>query len=276
MKNVSRHSVDMELVEEGVESKKDLLESMLGSTAGLPAGLSLVLSTARSYAGYVAVAQPGSDELGRALQIGAQAAAAIFALSSGRVGEVQVDLGPGGAKVTLPATGPTDATHVGNWRVGWWLSHIVEDRSAIDFLSATTLDVLRGSSSRGDECQYLFIDALQAFEKRADDWSTRLRAALTATDPATASISDEEFVLNILVPEMQMLFRLAIGETAPFNEALDFALERHKKYWSKAKRKRDPNGYLALGPLAITKMARKAGMPVEVESDYLPKQLLAA
>lgn len=274
MKNVSRHSIDMEIVEEGVESQEALLESMLGSTTGLPAGLSLVLSTARRYAGYVAVAQPGSGELRRALQVGAQAAAAIFALSSGRAGEVQVDLGPGRAKVTLPATGPTSATHVGNWRIGWWLAHIVGDRSAIDSLSATPLDVLRRSSSRGDECQYLFIDALQAFERRDDDWSTRLQAALNATDPATTSISDEEYVLNVLVPEMQMLFRLAIGEITPFNDALDFALERHKKYWSQAKRKRDPNGYLALGPLAITKMVRKAGMSVEVESDYLPKQLL--
>lgn len=272
MKKTSRHPVDPELVEEGVESKKTLLESVLGSAAaGRPAALSLVLGAARSYAGYVAVAEPHSGELPCALRIGAQAAAAIFALSVAS-GDVQLDLG--GARVTLPATGPTDATHVGHWRVGWWLAHLVDDRGAIDSLAATPIDVLRRSGSRGDECQYLFVDALQAFEKRADDWSTKLRLALDATDPAAARLSDEEFVLNILVPEMQMLFRLAIGDIAPFNEALHFALERHKKYWSKAGRKRDPDGYLALGPLAITKMSRKAGMPIEVESDYLPRAFL--
>lgn len=272
MKKTSRHPVDPELVEEGVESKKTLLESVLGSAAaGRPAALSLVLGTARNYAGYVAVAEPQSGELPRALQIGAQAAAAIFVLAVAS-GEAQLDLGR--TRVTLPATGPTDATHVGNWRVGWWLAHIVGDRRAIDSLAATPIDVLRRSSSRGDECQYLFVDALQAFEKRADDWSAKLRRALDATDPAAADIFDEEFVLNILVPEMQMLFRLATGDIAPFNEALHFALERHRKYWSKASRKRDPDGYLALGPLAIAKTARKAGMPIEVDSEYLPRAFL--
>jgi hypothetical protein len=271
VKKVSRHSVDAELIEEGVESKKALLESVLRSAASRPPALSLVLGAARNYAGYVAVAELDSDELPRALQIGAQAAAAIFALSIAS-GDVRFDLD--GAPVTLPATGPTDATHVGNWRIGWWLAHVVRDRSAIDSLAATPLEVLRQSSSRGDECQYLFVDALQAFEKRAGNWSTRLRVALDATDPAAARISDEEFVLNVLVPEMQMLFRVATGEIEPFNEALRFALERHKKYWSKAPRKRDPDGYLALGPLAISKMARKAGMPIEVDSEYLPERLL--
>jgi Immunity protein 49 len=135
------------------------------------------------------------------------------------------------------------------------------------------MNVLRQSSSRGDECQYLFIDALQAFEKRSDDWSVRLRRAVDATDPEQVNISDEEYVLNILVPEMQLLFHLAIGEIAPFNDALQFALERQKKYWRSGNRKRDPDGYLALGPLAIVGMARKAGMPIEVESEYLPSEL---
>jgi hypothetical protein len=271
MKQVPRHSVDLEIVEEGIDAKKTLLESLLESATNRAAALSLVLSTARSYAGYLVVAQPESEELCQALRIGARSAAAIFVLATGR-GEMEVELGE--IQTKLPATGPTDATHVGNWRTGWWLAHIVRDRTAIDRLVATPVDVLRRSSTRGDECQYLFIDALQAFEKRAADWSTKLRVALDATDPEQVNISDEEFVLNILVPEMQCLFRLAIGEIAPFNEALQFALERHKKYWSKGNRKRDPDGYLALGPLAIAGMARNAGMPIEVESEYLPKRLL--
>jgi Immunity protein 49 len=270
MKKVSQHTVDPELVEEGVYGERELLESGIQSAAKRAAALSSVLSKTRSYAGYLAVAQPKSEEICRALRIGARAAASIFALATGN-GEVEVDLGE--MRTKLPATGSTDSTHVGNWRIGWWLAHIVRDHSAIAQLVSTPIDVLRQSSTRGDECQYLFIDALQAFEKRADDWSTRLRMALDATDPEQVNISDEEFVLNILVPEMQLLFRLAIGEIAPFNEALQFALERHKKYWGKGNRKRDPDGYLALGPLAIVAIAHNAGMPIEVESEYLPRRL---
>jgi Immunity protein 49 len=270
MKKAPRQAVDLELVKEGVDGDRTLLARSLESAASRASALSFLLRTSCSLAGYLSVTDPESQELCRALRMGARAAAGIFALATGK-GEVDLNLGE--ASVRLPATGPTDATHGGHWRVGWWLSHIVGDLTAIDRLIATPVDVLRRSSSRGDECQYLFIDALQAFEKRADDWATKLRVALDATDPTEVDLADEEFVLNIIVPEMQMLFRAAIGEVTPFNEALEFALERHNKYWGKASRKRDPNGYLALGPLAIARMARNAGMPIEVESEYLPKWL---
>jgi hypothetical protein len=271
MRKISRHTVDPELVQERIESNKHLLADMLESAGHRAAALSILLGTATSYAGYLAAADAAIAELCRALRIGAQASATIFALGAGR-GDVEFSLGDRHAK--LPATGPTDATHVGNWRVGWWLAHIVRDRAAIDRLADTPIEVLRQSSTRGDECQYLFVEALQGFEQRTPDWSTKLQAAVDATDPERVRLSDEEFVLNVLVPEMQMLFRLALGEIAPFTDALAFALERYKKYWSKASRKRDPDGFLALGPLAISSVAFDAGMPVEVASDYAPRNLI--
>ncbi len=271
MKKVSPHAVDSELVQEGVERKQELLVDVLDSAISRAAALSIVLGTARSYAGYLAAADAKTEELCRSLRIGAQAAAAIFALGSGS-GEIEFALGSQHGR--LPATGPTDATHVGNWRIGWWLAHLVRERAAIDRLAATPIDVLRRSSSRGDECQYLLIEALQGFEKRAPDWSTKLQAALDATDPTHVKLAEEEFVLNILVPEMQMLFRLALGEIVPFDDALEFALTRHKKYWSKGKRKQDPDGFLALGPLAISSVALDAGMTIDVESEYIPRELI--
>ncbi|MCI5121295.1 MAG: hypothetical protein D3908_08940 [Candidatus Electrothrix sp. AUS4] len=270
MKKISLHTVDMELIEEGREAEKILLDSGVQSAVNRVSALSPLLSTARNYAGYVVVAHPESEEICQGLCIGARTAAAIFELAVGNT-QVEVDLGK--IQTKLPATGPTDATHVGNWRIGWWMAHIIQNRTVINSLVEIPIDMLRRSSTRGDECQYLFAEALQAFEKRADDWSVKLRMAVDATNPEQINISDEEFVLNILMPEVQMLFRLAIGEIAPFNEALQFALERHKKYWSKGNRKRDPDGYLALGPLAIAGLAYEAGIPIEIESEYLPSWL---
>lgn len=270
MKKIPRHAVDLELATEGIESKKSLVDSLLESATTHAGALSLVEGAARNYAGYLSAANAESEELCRALRIGEHAAAAIFTLATGK-GSVKASLGE--FELTLVATGPTDASHVGNWRIGWWLAHIVRDRVAIDSLAATPVEVLRRSTSRGDECQYLSVEALKSFEERSPDWSARLRVALDATDPEVNKISDEEFVLNIIVPELQMLFRLGVGEPAPFNEALDFALERHKKYWSKGKRKQDPDGYLALGPLAIASMAHDTGIPIEIESEYLPKPI---
>ncbi len=247
MNNIPRHAIDAERVQEGIEGDGEMLAKVVQSATSRAAALSIVLSAARSYAGYLAAADGNTAEINRALRIGAQAAAAMFALAA-RDGEVEFPLGTHQEK--LAATGSTDATHPGNWRTGWWLAHIVRDQAAIDTLAATPIEVLRGSSSRAlYECQYLFIEALQGFRKLSPAWSSQLQMALDATDPEQVKLSDEDFVLNILVPEMQMLFRLALGEFAPFGDALLFAIERHKKYWSKGKRKEDPDGYLALGPL---------------------------
>src|SRR5882762_1031217 len=128
MKTISRHAVNSELVQEGVERKEKLLADVLESATDRAAALSIVLGAASSHAGYLAAANAKTVELCRALRIGAQTAAAIFALGSGS-GEVEFALGD--QHLRLTATGPTDATHVGNWRIGWWLAHIVRDRVAI-------------------------------------------------------------------------------------------------------------------------------------------------
>jgi hypothetical protein len=271
MKRISRHSLDAELVQEGVERDQELLASVLEAVGTRAAALSIALGTARSYAGYLAAEGSKTAEICRALRIGAHASAAIFTLGSGK-GEISFPIG--NRQSTLPATGPTDATHVGNWRIGWWFAHIVRDHSVSDRLASTPISVLRRSSTRGDECQYLFAEALQGFENRNSDWSAKLQAAVDATDPDQVTLSDEEFVLNILVPEMQMLFHLALGEVTPFGAALEFALERHKKYWSKGSRRQDPDGFLALGPLALISIAFDAGMPIAVESEYIPQELI--
>ncbi|HKE46465.1 MAG TPA: immunity 49 family protein [Rhodanobacteraceae bacterium] len=273
MSKIARHATDAELVREGVARKKKTLAELLDAAGDYAGALSLVLGAAHSYAGYLDAAGAKTAELCRALGLGAEAASAIFALGSGS-GSVSVSFPLGSRRLSLPATGPTDSTHAGDWRVGWWLAQIVRDRDAIDRLVSTPVDVLRRSSTRGDECQYLFIEALQGFERRAPDWSDRLQAALDATDPTRVRLSDEEFVLNVLVPEMQMVFRLALGETGPFDEAVEFALERHRKYWSKGNRKQDPDGFLALGALGICSIAHDAGVPVAVESDYMPRELV--
>jgi hypothetical protein len=248
-----------------------LLESLVESALTRPQALSLLVSTARRYAGYLSAKPTKIEPLCVALRTGASAAGAIFALANG-TGQVEVEIGQ--ARVRLPATGPTDATSTGNWRIGWWLAHVVRDRRAIDQLGATPVDVLRRSSSRSDESQYLYVEALQAIETRSPDWGTRLQRALDATDPERYKLAAGEFVLDILVPEMELLFHLGTGDEAAFRETLQFALERHKKYWTRANRKQDPDGYLALGPLAIASMALQAGFGVEVDSDYLPRPLL--
>jgi hypothetical protein len=267
MTSIARHAVDPELVDEGVERFEKTLARSLTTVVERPGALPTVLEAARGHAGYLAAANAPRAEVGRALRIGAEAANAIFALGTGS-GEIEFTLD--GRPMRHTATGPTGATYPGTWRIGWWMAHLVGDDAAIDTLAATPIELLRASGTATDECQYRFVEALQGYQSQAPTWGDSVQAAVEATDPEAVALIDEEFVLNILVPEMQLLFYLGLHENTSFRTSFEFALQRHKKYWSKADRKRNPDGFLALGPMALAALASAAGMPVETESDYAP------
>jgi hypothetical protein len=273
MKHIARHAVDRDLCEETFEGELKLLEQALQNARTKPSSLGLVESSARRAAACRSVLDPASRDICRYTRIAAGATVAMMNLASEPSGEVEVDVGDGTA-VRLPATGPTSEANVARWLSGFYMAAVVRDPRLPWQLTAVEIDVLRRSSTKGDDCMYLFVAALQKLWQKEEGASTLLLAAVEATNPTRLTgLSDAEFVLNILVQEMEVLYRLMLGEPRPFNDKLCAALELHKKYWSKAARKRVPDGYLAPGLLAFAGMAHDAGIPVEVESDYLPKWL---
>jgi hypothetical protein len=82
-------------------------------------------------------------------------------------------------------------------------------------------------------------------------------------------------MLKILYPPLELFHLYLRRETERFNETLATALTWHKEYWTANEaRSLSGEGLVALGPLAIACMAHDADMPIEVESEYLPKALL--
>ena len=76
-------------------------------------------------------------------------------------------------------------------------------------------------------------------------------------------------MLNILVPELELIYRYATSDDSAFNEALRFALQRHKKYWVQKKLHLSASGFVAWGAVAFAALAWDADAPIAVESDYL-------
>ncbi|MGW1658782.1 immunity 49 family protein [Streptomyces atratus] len=65
------------------------------------------------------------------------------------------------------------------------------------------------------------------------------------------------------------------NDAAGFNEALNDALRRHKEYWTADEdRTQNIEGVVAIAPLAVACLAKANGIPIEVESGYLPSALL--
>ena len=209
------------------------------------------------YAGYLAVAAPESPQICAAIRLGARAMVSLFTGASGQPGLVDGGL-----------------YHAGNWLGGFFLAAIVRETELLDALCQTPTDLLRASLTRSEEYAHLYVDALRAFWRRQAVAPVLLLQALRATDPAHLDRDGADYALDVVVPQMEVLFRVMDADGPGFNIALGKALERHRSYWARGDRQRDPRAYVAFALTALAAFAHDAGLRVEVESDYLPTALV--
>ena len=247
-----------------------MLEAAIKGASSRPEVLSLAGQTALKFAAKAAVVDPGRAEVCEGLRLAADIFTTIFYLAAGS-GEIEFRIGS--AKARLPATGATSSVTAVNWRLAFHTSCICRQREHLDHLSRFPVDIFSKSTTKADAVYDVYIDALSSLWRRADDTGHKLLAALKATEPANLTVMPEEYALNVITPEIEMAYRLADGNQGAFNESVRFAIQRHKVYWSKGDRRRDAVGYLALGALAFASLAHDTGIPIEVESEYLPVPL---
>ncbi|MCY0946463.1 immunity 49 family protein [Streptomyces antarcticus] len=204
-----------------------------------------------------------------------QAGTALFAAGQATEGTVTCRIGVNGEERELPATGPQEYLHAGNWLTAFYLTAICRENERVNQLAQVPLSFLRESGAEFDDYLYSWVETLQnRWFGRQETWDTLVRA-VDGTDPANVRIAEKELMLKILYPPLNLFHRYLSQESELFNEALAEALTWHKEYWTTSEaRARSAEGLVALGPLAIACMAHDAGMPIEVESEYLPKELL--
>ncbi|MCY0954406.1 immunity 49 family protein [Streptomyces sp. H27-S2] len=204
-----------------------------------------------------------------------QAGTALLAAGQATEGTVTCRIGVNGEERELPATGPQEYLHAGNWLTAFYLTAICRENERVNQLAQVPLSFLRESGAEFDDYLYSWVETLQnRWFGRQETWDTLVRA-VDGTDPANVRIAEKELMLKILYPPLNLFHRYLSQESELFNEALAEALTWHKEYWTTSEaRARSAEGLVALGPLAIACMAHDAGMPIEVESEYLPKELL--
>jgi hypothetical protein len=206
-----------------------------------------------------------------AMQVGS----ALFAAGTAAEGPVPCRIGSVGEVKELPATGPQDYLHAGNWLTAFYLAAICRDNDRANQLAQVPVSLLRASGAQFDEYIYAWVETLQnAWFGRRETWDT-LVTAVNGTDPEITQVASKELMLKILYPPLELFHRYQRQDAEQFNAALVDAITWHKEYWTADEaRSLSGEGLVALGPLAIACMAHDAGMPIEVESEYLPKALL--
>ncbi|MBV7700749.1 immunity 49 family protein [Streptomyces sp. TRM70350] len=175
----------------------------------------------------------------------------------------------------IPALGPRPYADAGSWLTTFWLSIICRDQKRMTRLCEIPMDRLRSPEGQFDEYVYHWVAALQAYWLQRPGMVEELTAALQGSNPDVATVAPRDLLQNVLYPPINLFYRFLRKDHDGFNQALVEALELHKAYWTADEdRAKDPEGRVALGPLAIACLAYDGEIPIEVESDYLPKHLL--
>nr|WP_234316376.1 MULTISPECIES: immunity 49 family protein [unclassified Streptomyces] len=198
---------------------------------------------------------------------------ALFAVTGTTEGTVQCRIDH--EVRTIPAIGPRPYADAGNWLTAFWLAVVCRDQKRLTQLSQVPLERLRSEEGAYDEYVYHWVAALQAYWLQRPGLVEELTATMQQSHPDVATIAPHDLLQNILYPPINVFYRFLRQDGPGFNQALAEALELHKAYWTAdEERTDDPSGMLALAPLAVACLAHDGGIPIEVESDYLPKHLL--
>ena len=278
MSTVKRHPIGVELARElGTEHAADLGHAFdftkRERVDSLPHGLEARLHITRRLAGYLSVTAPDSPELPRVVRLASQVATAIFVLADATPGtEQEVSFGTT-RRVRLPATRFARPPDLSTWMAAFHLACVTRDREALDRLCRVPIPLLRKPPGRGGDSLALAVDVLQRLWRGDQDTAAKLLDAVKAADPSQVE-GDGALVLGILVAELELIYRLMLQDGEAFTQMLVTALERHRAYWSEGDRARDPHGYIAWGPLALAALAVDIGLPVGIDSGYLPARLL--
>lgn len=137
-------------------------------------------------------------------------------------------------------------------------------------LASMTSDIERKTGGAGEEGIFLFSEAYRAFWRGDPNARSLLQDAANHLEPSQLRVADPRAAArySTCIPAM---FALLDDDEAAFNQALLEGVKAHKTWWGRGERLKDPEGFWASLPLALAVMAHDRGMPVRVESDYIPR-----
>jgi hypothetical protein len=272
---IARHEIDTAAADADVELLGSQLEVFVDLAKYSPDALNGVLQYSLYEVGYRTAGDPAASwsDTWNAVVRAMQAGSAIFELANHPGEEVSFRLGD--ETIQRKGVGPFIEANAFNWIRAMYLAMICRERERIDALAATPIEVLRASGLEYDEYLYSWVRVWQTYWRQEDGLVDLILETMRGTDPAGLRHISEDMTLKLNYPPVEMFYQLTQRDEEKFNDSLANALELHQQYWTATpERRTDPNGYLALGPLAVACLARDAGLTITVVSDYLPRTLL--
>ncbi len=227
-------------------------------------------------ASFAATIPSASTRVVRGLRIAAEACAFGFELSehAGTPIEATVE----GRPYRLSVARSPSLAGPRAWLAGFYAACAVRDHVALKKLGDVSRSLVNAAQFSGtSRFQLDFVRALQELEHRGPLTSAIL--ATTETKAAAERVSlNESGAFELCTWEIKLAGYLSDGDATRFNEVLEATLLAHRSFWTRAPRKDDftddrrehPQGFLALPALGLSCLAHDRGIPIEIESPYIP------
>jgi hypothetical protein len=198
----------------------------------------------------------------------AQAAALAQARSDGQIGITIEGVSrrfPAGSRALTP----------GLYLHGWGAALVVRDRAALSALcDGATIDAVAWSTTRMDPFWRITFSAFATLVLSPSlfvELAGEARAAIARTaDP----IIEPGYIAHLIEPLLAMGEAVAHNDRAGWNRTLVDAVTRHRDWYGRGPRRNDPAGLLAFAILGITALAHDRGLESEIDSEYIPLDLV--
>lgn len=243
------------------------------------------VTLARSFrleAGLLHCLCPDSPDIRASLRRMAWAVKSLCDLGS--VGDGPVEVGLGDPRQRFQAARYRYGLSVGVFITGFYAAMATREKAVLDALAMADVDWMRPPGLLNEDYRFHWARALQGFHRYGvgvthgleESTFRELELALDGTAPERLKYGNTAAALFVDCLDMELMAQTT-DDAEAFNGALYKALEQgHKVYYGQIEvnpgedQSADPEGFVALGPLAFACAMHDRGWPITVKSDYLP------
>jgi hypothetical protein len=210
-----------------------------------------------------------AEKVPASIRLGVEAGLAIFTVAAVPPNQ-PVTYTLAGQTVTRPALVGADVAHIGRWEMVFYGASILRDADSLGAICSVPEALPLASPTAGENYLGLWFRVLRTLGASGAIDAELMVRALDATDPDRLPEDVRDAALYLRVPALEVLYRIALGDAAALEAALQSSLDKHRKYWTlDAEKQRGVLGYVSWPLSALAEVARGRGLSVETASDYL-------
>lgn len=269
--HIARHEVDLQLAQRLVSvTQREVNRSLDFIAEGDVNELSEMRSIAIAGAAVRCVTGAPGAEVRAMLRTASRAGGALWALAD----HPDVEIGLDASERSLRIVGRVHESYLSSptWLKCFFLAILDDDRPSQQTVCKVSTD-LRASSTRTDEHNHLFAEAMRKYASGDPDAAAVAKQALALAVSGPHMLS-ADWVRAIDRPMIEVAVHVLSRDSAGTDRALVHAFEAHRTYWGVASRANRDTHWISVDLAALLVMGQRAGLNLTTTSDYAPPELI--